>query len=134
MIKLVLFCFLNILLFQQKPKNAQEEIITKKVEALPEVKHWLNQELKDAKPALIVDHPDKDSKYYVVHVGFNGQDRFGTEYSLSVNPKTYQIYFIDVMDINVKSITLKQWRYWRTKPGFNKPHYYKNGKLIVLKD
>ena len=60
-------------------------------------------------------------------------DIFRTSYNFYVDPKNYQVYFMDTMvDSGNNILTLKQWRHWRTTQGFNQMHIYKNGKLSVL--
>jgi len=110
-----------------KPKNQTEKTVLAKLKALPEIKqHYASR--KNPKPDIIIARPYSQSKYYCFQVGFDYGDRFGTNYYLSVNPKTLQVYFEDFSDESrSKSITLVQWRHWRSNPGFNKPHKWVNG-------
>ena len=117
--------------FQTKEQKKQEAIILAKVHALPEVKEWFKT-AKKSKPALEIGEPTLQRKFYSIQVGISNMDMFRTSYYLFVDPKTYKIYFWDQLDSANSNITLKQWRYWRTKPGWNEMHYYKAGKLVVL--
>jgi hypothetical protein len=80
--------------------------------------------------------PHSQSKYYCFQIGFDYGDRFGTSYYLSIDPKTLRVYFDDFSDDEFpgKSITLTQWRKWRTNPAFNMPHKWVKGKLVIVKD
>lgn len=117
-----------------KPKNQTERTVLAKLKELPEIKeHYTSR--KKPKPDIIIAEPYSQSKYYRFQVGFDYGDRFDTNYYLSIDPKTLQVYFDDFSDEPAgKSITLAQWRKWRSNPGFNKPHKWVKGKLVVLKD
>ena len=128
---LSIITIISLTSFQTK-KDKTEAIILAKVRALPEVKEWFVT-AKKSKPALEIGKPTMERKYYSVQVGISNMDIFRTNYRLFVDPKTYKIYYWDQLDSANSNITLQQWRYWRTKPGFNKMHYYnKAGKLVVL--
>lgn len=129
----ILFITSSLVAYSQKGEAKTEAIILHKVRTLPEVKEWFIT-AKKSKPALLLNEPDKDSKYYSVQVGISNMDMFRTNYYLYVDPKTLEIYFLDTFDDDPATaiITLKQWRYWRTKPGWNDLHYYKNGKLLPV--
>ncbi len=117
-----------------KPKNKTEKVVLEKLKELPETKeHYASR--KNLKPDIIMGKPGLQSKYYRFQIGFDYGERFSTNYYLSINPKTLQVYFDDFSDESGdKSITLSQWRRWRANPGFNKPHKWVNGKLVILKD
>jgi len=139
-ITLSIFCLLTQIATGQdyvssyKPKNKTEKAVLAKLKELPEIKeHYASR--KNPKPDIIMGEPDSQSKYYRFQVGFDYGDRFGTNYFLSIDPKTLQVYFDDFSDESGdKSIMLEQWRRWRVNPGFNKPHKWVNGKLVSLKD
>ena len=118
-----------------KPKNQIEMKVLTKLKGLPEIKEHYGSK-KNPKPDIIMGEPYSQSKYYRFQVGFDYGDRFGTNYYLSIDPQTLQVYFDDFSDDESpgKSITLAQWRKWRTNPGFNKSHKWVKGKLVVLKD
>ena len=117
-----------------KPKNETEKIIITKIKALPEIREWF-ETAKKAKPDLLINVPDSPSEDYSVQVGLNNMDTFRTNYYLFINPRTFRIYFLDNLDESLgKSITLKQWRRWRSNPGFRELHKWVNGKLVVLKN
>ena len=118
-----------------KPKNQTEKTVLAKLKELPEIKkHYASR--KNPKPDIIIGKPYSQSNYYRFQVGFDYGDRFATNYYLSIDPKTLQVYFDDFSDDESpgKSITLAQWRKWRTNPGFNIPHKWVKGKLVVLKN
>jgi len=123
-----------------KPKNKTEKLIISKIRALPEIKEWYRV-AKKSKPDLIINDPDPSStssitKYnYSIQVGLSNLDMFRTSYYLYIDPKTFKIYYWDQLDdADDPIITLQQWRYWRKRPEFDKPHKWSNGKLVVLKD
>jgi hypothetical protein len=127
----ILFIASSLIAYSQKGKARTEAMILHKVRALPEVKEWFAT-AKKSKPALLLNEPDKDSKYYSVQVGISNMDMFRTAYYLYIDPKKLKIYFWDQLDTANSNITLQQWRYWRTKPGWKEMHYYKGGKMILL--
>ena len=115
------------------PKNKTEKVILMKVNALPEIMEWLTT-AKKSKADLMINEPDHKSRYYSIQVGLGNLSMFRTNYWLFIDPKTFQIYYWDQLNRSAyQNITLQQWRYWRTKPGWQKPHIYKKGKLIVVK-
>lgn len=117
-----------------KPKNKTEKAVLAKLKALPEIKEHYTSRKKN-RPDIIIAQPASRSEYYRFQVGFDYGHRFGTNYYLSIDPKTLQVYYEDFSDDSGdKSITLAQWRRWRTNHGFNKLHKWVNGKLVVLKD
>ena len=116
-----------------KPKNKTEKLMIAKLRVLPEIKEWFKT-AKKSDPDLLIKEPDSTQKYYMIQVGLSNLDMFRTNYYLYVDPQTLQIYFWDEMvDHGHDILTLKQWRYWRTKPGWHEMHYYKNGKLLIVK-
>lgn len=119
--------------FYQANNDKIEKLILKRVRALPEVKEWFRTARK-SKPDLILNEPDAKNKYYSIQVGISNLDMFRTSYYLYVDPKTFKIYYWDELDETGNGIiTLQQWRHWRTNPGFQKRHIYKDGELVVLK-
>jgi len=117
-----------------RPKNNTEKTIIAKIKALPEIKEWYKT-TKKSDPDLLINIPDSPSENYRIQVGISNLNQFRTSYHLSINPKNLQVYYEDFFDESGdKSITLAQWRHWRSNPGFNKPHKWVNGKLVVLKD
>lgn len=116
-----------------KPKSNTEKLVINKLKSLPEIRsrHSSSQE---AHADIMIDPPDSSNKYYRFQIGFDYRDRFATNYWLSINPKTLQVYYSDFDDEGVQDITLEKWRYWRKKPEFQKRHKWVKGKLVVLKD
>ena len=131
---LIILCFWQSISlagsFQSK-NTKLENLLLAKVHSLPEIKEWFKT-AKKSKPELVLNEPNAGSKYYGVQVGISSLGMFRTNYWLYIDPKTYKIYFWDQLDSANSKITLQQWRYWRNKLGWNKMHYYKAGKLIVL--
>jgi hypothetical protein len=116
--------------FQSK-NTKLKDLLLAKVHSLPEVKEWFKT-VKKSKPELVLNEPNAGSRYYGVQVGISNLGMFRTIYWLYINPKTFKIYYWDQLDSANSKVTLQQWRYWRGKPGWNKMHYYKAGKLVVL--
>jgi hypothetical protein len=115
------------------PKNKTERHVIEKIRALPEVKDFFKLVQKD-KPDFIINPPNATyNNCYGMQIGIDYGDSFRTHFWLMINPKTMDIYYWDILQSD-QFITLQQWRYWRTKPGFKKPHLFKHGKLVVLKD
>src|ERR1700744_4939014 len=131
------FCFLLMSIcisdFGSAYQSPQDKLVLEKVKALPEIKAWLSSKPKAGKADLQLNSPGEGSKYYGIQVGVMEPERFRSYYWLYVDPKNYRIYYWDMLDTANSKITLTQWRYWRNKPGFNKNHYFKNGKLILMK-
>lgn len=116
--------------------SKSEQVILGKVAALPEVKSFMKNS-RASKPEIIMEStPDKNLKYYWVKVGVSNLDMFRTRYDFYVDPKTFEIYYLDMMvEEGPTHITLKLWRrYNNTKEFNNQMHTYKNGKLVVLND
>lgn len=137
---LIFFCLLaqntlgQYLVSEYKPKNKTEKIIIAKIKTLPEIKEWY-ETAKQSDPDLLINIPDSPSEDYSVQVGLNNMGIFRTNYYLFINPRTFRIYFLDNLDESLgKSITLEQWRRWRSDPGFRELHKWVNGKLVVLKN
>jgi len=106
-----------------------------KIQMLPEVVEFLRTTPKSYKPTLLLSgEPDSTSKYYWVKVGISNFDMFRTNFNFYIDPTTGKILYWDELcdDEAIYLITLQQWRYWRTKPGWIKLHSYKHGKLVVL--
>jgi hypothetical protein len=115
-----------------QPKNKTERLILAKIRALPEVRDFYNY-VKNDKPDFMINPPESSSNNcYAMQVGIDYGDVFHTYFWLLIDPKTFKIYYWDLpVESGSGIITLQQWRYWRTKPGFDKVHVYKNGRLIV---
>ena len=117
-----------------KPKNKTERLVIAKIRALPEVRDFYNYVQKD-KPDFIINPPSSTyNNCYAMQIGIDYGDSFRTHFWLLINPITFQIYYEDFDDEGMQTITIQQWRYWRKRPEFNKPHKWVNGKLVVLKD
>jgi hypothetical protein len=116
-----------------KPRNKTESLVIAKIRALPEVKDFYKYVQRN-KPDFIINPPDSSNNCYAMQIGIDYGDIFRTHFWLLIDPKTFQVYYEDFDDDGIDIITLQQWRYWRTKPGYQKPHIYKDGKLVVLKD
>jgi hypothetical protein len=114
--------------------NKLEDIILKKVTALPEVESFMVA-AKASKPlVMIAREPDKDFKYYWVKAGISNFDMFRTSYDFYVDPKTFSIFYLDMMvDQSPQVIPLKFRRRWYHTKGYNEMHTYKNGTLVVSK-
>lgn len=122
------------LISSYRPKNKTEKLIIAKVCALPEVKEWFKT-AKKSEPDIMISLPGSTQKYYWFQIGLSNLGMFRTNYHLFVDPKTYQIFYLDFFDESgYKPIALGQWRHWRSNPGFFKAHRWKAGKLVVLKD
>jgi hypothetical protein len=126
-------CLAQDLLSTFKPKTKKEKLVIAKLKALPEiVQHYAAK--GESNRDVIVNTPDADNREYSFQVGTDFTDRFSTNYYLYIDPKTYQVFYLDFLDESGgKSITLEQWRYWRNKPEFNENHKWVNGKIVVLK-
>ena len=114
-----------------KPKNETERLIIAKIRALPEVVDFYKYVKKD-KPDFIINPPDSTNNRYAMQVGIDYGDIFRTHFWLSIDPKNFQVYYEDFDDEGMETITLQQWRYWRNKPEFAKPHRWVKGKLVVV--
>lgn len=101
---------------------------------LPEVKEWFIT-AKKSQPALLLQQvPDAQHNYYWISAGISNLDRFRTAYHFYVYPdRGYEVKYNDFNDAGMQTISLKQWRYWSLKPGWRKPHAFKNGKLVVTR-
>jgi hypothetical protein len=110
-----------------------EKVALDKVSMLPEVKSFMKT-AKASKPALMIaGTPGKNSKYYWVKVGISDFDMFRTTYDFQVDPKTTEIFYLDMMvEEGPKVITLKLWRKWYHTRGFNQMHTFKAGNLVVI--
>ena len=116
-------------------KRTEEQVVLAKINALYEVKDFMKTTPKTMKPIVMVD--GKQGNYWWVKVGISNFDMLRTTYNFRIHAKTFKIYYWDEMadedNLEDKWITLQQWRYWRTKPGWNDLHVYKHGQLVVLK-
>lgn len=132
----IFFLAISVCLAQKQPKtNRIAKLMMARIRALPEVQEFFRGCPKSYKPALIIEaEPDLKSRFYWIKVGMSNFDMFRTNFNFYIDPGTNKIYYWDQLnEMDNPIITLTQWRYWRTKPGFKKPHVYKNGKLIVSK-
>ena len=116
-----------------KPKNKTERLIIAKIHALPEIKDFFKYVKKD-KPDVIINPPDSThNNCYTMQVGIDYGDVFHTYFWLLIDPKTFKVYYEDFDDSGMETITLQEWRYWRKRPEFHKPHKWVRGKLVVVK-
>ena len=131
-ILLLIFAFAGV---TDAQSNKIEDIVLKKVTALPEIRSFM-ETAKASKPlVMIASGPDKDFKYYWVKAGISDFDIFRASYNFYVDPKTCEIFYVDFFTIkgNEGILTLKQWRHLRTVAGWDKPHYYiKTRKSLAL--
>jgi hypothetical protein len=98
---------------------------------LPEVSGFLKLNKRD-KPMLVIERePDSAFKYYWVSVGVSNLGMYRTTTHFYINPKTFQIYYIDFMDWTGSGLVpLRQWRRLRNDSRFYSLHKIKAGKLI----
>ena len=116
-----------------KPKNKTERLIIAKIRALAEVRDFFKYVKKD-KPDFIINPPDSAyNNCYAMQVGIDYGDIFRTHFWLLIDPKTFQVNYEDFDDSGMEAITLQEWRYWRKRPEFDKPHKWVNGKLVIVK-
>ncbi|QKJ31699.1 hypothetical protein HQ865_18650 [Mucilaginibacter mali] len=106
------------------------------VSALPEVKKYLKDN-KELHPLVyFFKGPTTDLPYYWVKVGISSGDKFWPSHHFLIQPKTYKVFYRDMMansmDPKNSIITLEQWRKYRSTPGYQKMHTYKNGKLVLM--
>jgi len=126
-------CFGQELLSSFKPKTKKDKEVIAKLKSLPEIKDlYARPPGKNFRFDIMFNSPDSGNPKYRFQVGTDHKDRFSTNYYLSIDPKTLQVYYEDFDDEGVQDITLQQWRYWRNKPEFNKPHKWVKGKMIVV--
>lgn len=98
---------------------------------LPETKAQFKASAK-LEPALnIAGEPESGKPYYWIKVGISNFDMFRTTENYYYYPKTGQIFYLDWVNADFQTISLRQWRYWRTKPAWHKDHVYKHGKLVA---
>ena len=129
---LIQVCLAQDLASSNKPKNKTERLVIAKIHALPEVRDFFKYVKKD-KADFIINPPDSNNNYrYAMQVGVDYGDVFRTFFWLLVDPKTFQVYYEDFDDSGMEAITLKEWRYWRNRAEFNKPHKWVKGKLVVV--
>lgn len=118
-------------------KEKLENIILAKVGALAEVKSYMHNN-KASKPILMIDRePDSTYKYYCVAMGISNFDMFRISERFCVDPRTLKVYFWDVFADDTgfsysAIIPIEKWRILRKTPGWNKPHTYRQGKLVAL--
>jgi len=126
-------CLAQDLASSYKPKNKTETLIIAKIRGLPEVKDFFKYVKKD-KPDFIINPPGStDNNCYAMQVGIDYGDVFRTFFWLLINPKTFRVYYQDFDDEGMETITLEEWRYWRKRPEYDKPHKWVKGKLVVVK-
>lgn len=124
----------------QSAKDKLEDNVFDHVAAVPEVKKFLNlADDPQSKHVLIIDEePHGELKYYVVKMGYDG-DMFRTVERFCVDPKTFVVYYWDTLADDAgfsysAIISLKKWREYRNTALWHKPHTYKAGKLVALKE
>lgn len=128
-------CYAQDLVSTYKPRTNTEKRVIAKLKSLPEIKDlYARRPGKDYKFDIMIGAPDSANRCYRFQVGTNHADRFATNYWLSIDPKTLQVYYEDFDDEGIQDITLQQWRYWRKRPEFQKLHKWVNGKIVVLED
>lgn len=126
-------CLAQDLASTYKPKSETERLAIAKIRNLPEVMGFFDYVKKD-KADFIINPPSPTyNNCYAIQVGVNYNDSFRTYFWLLINPKTFKIFFEDFDDTGMETITLQQWRYWRKRPEFKKPHKWVGGKLVVVK-
>lgn len=117
-------------------QQVSEAKITGIVAALPEVKKYLNENKSLHPLVYFFQGPTTAVPYCWVKVGISSGDKFWASHHFFVQPNTYKVFYRDMManSIDPKNslLTLEQWRKWRSTPGYQKMHTYKDGKLVVL--
>lgn len=113
-----------------------EDKIVGIIVALPEVKKYMKDN-KDMHPVVeFFKGPTTAVPYYWVKVGITSGDKFWPSHNFYVQPKTYKIFYRDMMansmDPKNSLINLEQWRKYRSTPGYQKMHTYKDGKLVLM--
>ncbi|MBS1530615.1 MAG: hypothetical protein JSU01_09930 [Bacteroidetes bacterium] len=128
-------CCAQDLVSVYRPKTKTEKLVINQLKSLPEIKDlYARRPGKDYKFDVMINPPDSEQKDYRFQVGTDHPDRFATNYWLSIDPKTLQVFYEDFDDEGVQDITLEKWRYWRRRPEFQKRHKWVKGNLVVLKD
>ena len=94
-------------------ENQIVDSIIAKLLQLPEVRKSNNfvdsfTHHKHGVSALVMSKPSKNSKYYCIAVGYNGDLRFETYYNFYVWPKTMTIKYLDTYSGEI--LTLAKWR------------------------
>ena len=121
-LNIIQFCIAQDLASSYKPKNKTERLIIAKIRALPEVRDFFKYVKKD-KPDFIINPPNPTyNNCYAMQIGIDYGDIFRTNFWLLIDPKTFQVYYEDFDDSGMQTITLQEWRYWRKRPEFDKPH------------
>lgn len=122
----------NTQTLNEAKKEKAEQVILDQVRKLPEIKSFFHNTPKSYKPAIIIaGEPDSVSKYYWVKVGISNFDMFRTNFNFYIDPKTFEIRYLDELCNSGKCmITLQQWRHWRKTTGWKYPHTYRAGKLL----
>ena len=118
---------------RQTGEVSKKQILTK-VLAVKEVKVFYKLARKHQPTIVYNGGPHPGLNYYWAQVGYGDDDMMRTIFHFYVAPKTLKVFYVDLATAQGSEgiLTLKQWRYLRTTPGWNKPHYYKAGKLVVL--
>lgn len=111
-------------------KKTEAKILSA-LKRLPEVSGFLKKYKREKAMLVVQRTPDSTFKYYWVSVGISNFDMFRTASHFYVNPKTFQIYYLDFSDWSgMGLVPLRQWRRLRNDPRFNELHKIKAGKLI----
>ncbi|QKJ31698.1 hypothetical protein HQ865_18645 [Mucilaginibacter mali] len=124
-------------LLSKAQKEKLESVVLAKVNVIGEVKDSMRSHHR-SKPMLMIERePDSTFKYYSVAMGVSSFDQFRTTGRFCVDPKTFKVYFWDVFadDMgfsNSAIIPVQQWRILKKTSGWQKPHTYRHGKLVVL--
>lgn len=117
----------------QTKNNKIEQLVLSRIKALPEVKLYLQKNLAENAALMVSRQPDADFKYYWIKLGIGNLDMFRTADDFYVDPKTFEIYYVDMMNNSgMKAIPLQLWRRWRSDTRFWKIHTFKKGKIILI--
>jgi len=108
------------------------------IKALLEVKSFMRY-AKKSKPMLMMEkEPNSTNKYYCIAVGVNNFDQFRTSSLYFVDSITGKIFINDSMNVSNGDtwhlVSLQQLRRWGKSAGWEKPHIFIGGKLIVVKN
>ena len=108
-----------------------EERILALVKKMREVNAYLKAHKKDNAMLLVERRPEADFKYYYISVGLGNLGMYRATTHFCINPKTFQVYYVDFMDWTGNGLVpLQQWRRLRNNPEFQSLHKIRNGRLI----
>ncbi|MBE9586749.1 hypothetical protein IM792_20030 [Mucilaginibacter sp. JRF] len=114
-------------------KRNREREARNKIEQLPEVKDFLRKTPKEYRPIVEPDGgPTKGDNYYRYSLMTVDDGWIRTSMTFYVEARTMQIYFWDYNGYDRELVTLKEWRYWRTKPVWEQLHHFVNGKMVPV--